>query len=102
MFYHLKGIFKPIQEVIDAGFQLAFPSMTLCLQSDCHLVFKGTLQGFLKVVFWQLMVLCFSTTIMTEVLRPKDCHFRKGGFAIVVPAGYDESLLHLCIMQLEW
>ncbi len=97
-FYHPKGVLWPMLEAIDAVFDIGFPfndasALEVLLCSFWEYSF-GVLDGCVLAIdgfgvsTWQLFE--------TEVLRPKDYRFRKGGFAIVVLVGCDVKARFIC------
>ncbi len=90
-FYHPDGIIWPVLEAIDAAFSIGFPFEDDVALESLSQGFEEHSAGILKGCVLAIDGFGVSTRqpFKTEVLRPKDYRFRKGGFAVIVLAGCD-------------
>jgi hypothetical protein len=97
-FFHSDGVLWPTLQAIDAAFHLGFPADDPVKLASLARGFEEHSCGIMKGCVLALDGLGVSTRqpFHSEVLRPKDYRFRKGGFALVVLAGCDADARFIC------
>jgi len=97
-FFHSDGVLWPTLEAIDAAFDIGLPSDDPIQLAQLARGFEEHSCGILKGCVLAIDGLGVSTRqpFKSEVLRPKEYRFRKGGFALVVLAGCDVDARFIC------
>ena len=97
-FYAENGVLWPTLAALDMVFPLGFPvnddAKLAELSSGFYNHSGGVLDG--CVLALDGFGVCTRCPFKTEVIRPKDYRFRKGGFAIIVLAGCDVNAKFVC------
>jgi hypothetical protein len=97
-FYHPDGVLWPTIEAIDAAFDLGFPFNDMSRLEALSCGFDHHSSGILKGCVLAIDGIGIRTRqpFKSEVKKPKDYRFRKGGFAIIVLAGCDVDARFIC------
>jgi hypothetical protein len=97
-FFHSDGVLWPTLEAIDMAFDLGFPADEPAKVASLARGFERHSCGILKGCVLAIDGFGVSTRqpFKSEVKRPKDYRFRKGGFALVVLAGCDVDARFIC------
>jgi hypothetical protein len=97
-FYHPDGVLWPTLEAIAAAFEIGLPVDDPLKLEELARGFDEHSCGILKGCVIAIDGFGVSTQqpYESEVIRPKDYRFRKGGFALVVLAGCDIDARFIC------
>jgi hypothetical protein len=97
-FYHPDGVLWPTLEAIDVAFEIGFPVDDYSKLEEIASGFDEHSCGVLKgcVLAIDGFDISMRQPFKSEVIRPKDYRFRKGGFALVVLARCDVQARFIC------